>query len=86
MTAPIEGVHIVAVWRTGGDGEVVAASGDVSSDYAGGLGRNGDGTGPNVIARRGLYRVTWRSEDDPPEVERIGDLPDVDALCRVVTP
>lgn len=81
-----EGVHIVAVWRDGGGGDKIAATGMVFMDYWHGCAESVDGTGPDAIHARGLYRVTWRGQYDPPEVERISDLPDPDALCRGVTP
>lgn len=76
--SPVEGVHIVAVWRDGEDSEVVADIGDAASAcYCHSCRRDQMPT----MSARGLYRVTWRGESDPPEVERVGDLPDVDALA-----
>lgn len=77
----VEGVHIVAVWRDGDDGEIVADSGDISSSYHAGWADGEPDWPQDSTHARGLYRVTWRGEDDPPEVERVGDLPDVDALA-----
>ena len=77
----VKGVHIVAVWRDGWCGQIVASAGEVFADYSCAwdipIGVDGEG----ATYARGLYSVTWRGEDDPPEVERVGDLPDVDALA-----